>query len=173
VTPGRSLFIAILAVLLAREAYADSIEITLTDPTQSGGMVRFDATLTNLTGSTIFLNGASATTSSSFLTVDTNPFLTNAPLSLAGNASSGPFAAFNVFIAPGTPAGSYSLNSFSILGGLTSNNFNSIGSADFTVNVSPGLSVAPEPGTLVLVGLGVLGIGLQGLFWRRTRAVSK
>lgn len=150
----------IAIVVFSAAAHADCIDIILTPASQSGAagtMVTFDATLTNLTGSTIFLNGDSATTSSSFLSVDDNPFMNNAPLSLAPGASSGPFALFGVFIAPGTAQGSYAFNTFTITGGTSRGTFDPLGSAQFNVNVA----VAPEPGTLVLLATGLLGLGIK------------
>jgi hypothetical protein len=152
------------AVLFSAVAHADSIDITLISTSQSGvagTTVTFEAILTNLTSSTVFLNGDSATTSTSFLTLDDNPFMSNAPLSLAAGASSGPFALFSVFIAPGTASGIYSPNLFSILGGADSNAFNPVGNAPFSVSVSP----VPEPGTITLLLTGMLGLGA----WSRLR----
>jgi hypothetical protein len=144
--------------LSSAAAHADSIDITLLQVNQSGvagTTVTFDATLTNLTGSTIFINGGTATTSTSFLTVDDNPFLNNAPLALASGARSGPFPLFSVFISPGTPLGNYGFNTFSILGGTSSTAFNSVGSAQFNV------TVAPEPGTMLLLSSGLIGLGIK------------
>jgi len=153
------LILGLMAIaFLSAAAHADSIDITLMQSSQSGlagTSVTFDATITNMTGGTIFLNGDSATTSTSFLTVNDNPFLNNAPLSLAAGASSGPFALFSVFIAPGTPSGNYSFNTFSISGGTSNVAFNTVGSAQFNV------AVTPEPGTLVLLASGLLGVGLK------------
>jgi hypothetical protein len=147
-------------LFLATSATAQDIGIVLSQSTLSGAAgatLTFDATLTNLSSSTIFFNGDSSTTASAFLTVSDNPFLNNAPLSLAAGASSGPFAMFAVTLAPGIAAGIYNLNDFTILGGLTNVDFNPVGSANFTVDVLP----VPEPGTLVLVASGLLGLTIK------------
>ena len=150
-------------LFLAATATAQDLGIVLSQTTLSGvagATLTFDATLTNLSSSTIFLNGDSSTTASAFLAVSDNPFLNNAPLSLAAGASSGPFATFAVTIAPGIAAGTYNLNDFTILGGLTNVDFNPVGSANFTVDVSP----VPEPATLLLVGSGLFGMGIKRRF---------
>jgi PEP-CTERM motif len=166
------LLLTLLAMLfLSSAAHGDSISIALTQTVQTGApgtTLTFDATLANLTSGTVFLNGDAATTPTSSFTIDDNPFLTNAPLLLAGGASSGPFALFNVSIAPGTTPGTYSFNIFSILGGSTSADFNSLGSAQFNVNVSP----VPEPGTILLLGSGLLGIGFRLRSKESARPVS-
>lgn len=153
-------------LFVAATATAQDLGIVLSQTTLSGAAgatLTFDATVTNLSSSTIFLNGDSSTTASAFLTVSDNPFLNNAPLSLAAGASSGPFAAFAVTIVPGIAVGSYNLNDFTILGGLTNVDFSPLGSTDFTVNVSP----APEPTTLLLVGSGLLGMGIKRRLWKQ------
>jgi|HubBroStandDraft_1064217.scaffolds.fasta_scaffold00001_37 hypothetical protein len=161
---SRLLVVTLLAtVFLSSAARADSISLTLTEIVQTGAAgttVTFDGSLTNLTGGTIFLNGAGATVSSPFLTVNDNPFLINAPLSLAADASSGPFALFTVSIAPGTPLGTYGPSTFLILGGANNSAFGTIGSTQFTVDVSS----VPEPGTIVLLSSGLLGLGTKRWF---------
>ena len=154
--------IGMLAVGTA--ARADSIGITLSQSTLSataGSTLTFAATLTNISTSTVFLNGDSSTTVNPGLVVSDNPFLNNAPLSLAAGASSGPFDIFTVTIAAGTAPGIYSLNSFTILGGPDGITLNPVGSTNFTVDV---LSPVPEPGTLVLVGSGLVVLALKHRF---------
>lgn len=158
-------------VLLSAKARAGSIDITLSQSSETGAAgttLVFDATLTNVSTSTIFLNSDAATTSSLFLTVNDAPFFANAPLSLAAGGSSGPLAIFDVLIAPGTPAGTYDFNTFTILGGLDGSAFNPVGSAQFDVTVTPG--ALPEPPTLWLVlGSGMLALVLKGRLQRRMR----
>ena len=167
---------AVLTLAWATTLRADSIDITLTETSQTataGTTITFDATITNLSSTdTIFLNGDSSTTSSPFLTVDDAPFLTNFPLSLDPNQASGPFALFNVLIDPNTPAGTYDLNLFSILGGLDGNASDTIGAADFSVTVV-GPVLTPEPGSLALVFAGLLGTAVLTRLTRFTKAKGK
>jgi hypothetical protein len=142
-------------------AHADNIQIALTQTSitaAAGTTVTVMATLTNLTSGTIFLNGDSNSTSSSGILILDNPFLTNAPLSLAAGSSSGPFSLLSIVIGAGTSPGTYT-GSFLILGGPTSADFTTEGTATFTVLVSP----IPEPGTLMLVATGVA----FAAFWRK------
>ncbi len=168
----RSLFIILLVTVIAFmvvPATAQDIGIVLSQSTLTGAAgttLTFDATLTNLSSSTIFLNGDSYTTVSPSLTVSVNPFLSNAPLSLAAGASGGAFAIFTVTIAPSLAPGVYSLNDFTIIGGLSGTDFNVLGSTNFTVDVVSATSVVPEPASLVLVGTGLLGLVMKRKFGR-------
>jgi len=164
----RSLFCMLLVTAIAFTALpvtAQDVGIILSQSTLTGAAgttLTFDATLTNLSTNKIFLNGDSFTTVSPSLTVNDNPFLTNAPLSLKVSATSGPFVIFTVTIAPGTAPGVYSLNDFTILGGLTGCDFSVLGSTNFTIDV---VSAVPEPRTLSLVGTGLLLVA----FMRRAK----
>ncbi len=163
----RMLLVTALAFTVLPAA-AQDLGIVLQQSTLTGAAgttLYVDATLTNLSSSPIFLNGDSFTTVSPLLTVSDNPFLTNAPLSLAAGASSGSLLIFTVTIAPSLVPGVYSLNDFTIIGGLSGTDFSVLGSTNFTVDVvSGGASVVPEPASLVLVGTGLLG-----LFMKRRR----
>ncbi len=149
----RLLAAAVLTILLcAGTAYAQTLDVTLIDPnqtvTQGTTSVAFDATIFNPSTATIYLNGDAAATSSPFLTVDDAPFFNNAPLSLAPAQSSGTIELFDVDLAAAVPAGTYALNTFSILGGAdggTFSLFNDLADAQFSVTVSSAPTAsAPE-----------------------------
>lgn len=150
------------ALVFACGSRADSVDVSLTQTSQKaapGSTVTFAAAITNLSSTdTIYLNGDSSTTSSLLLTADDTPFLTNFPLSLDPGQVSGPFALFNVFIDPGTPDGTYDLNSFSILGGLNGSAFDTLGAVAFSVSVASVVSTT-EPGTLGLLLTGLVALG--------------
>lgn len=160
--------VALAALVLACGARADSVDVSLTQTSQTatpGSTITFDATITNLSSTdTVYLNGDSSVTSSTLLTIDDTPFLFNFPLSLDPSEASGPFALFNLFIDPSTPDGTYDFNSFSILGGLDSSSFDTLGAAEFSVTVA-NPTVTPEPEPLCLLLLGFLAIG--ALVWRK------
>jgi hypothetical protein len=82
-------------------------------------VVDFDATITNSSSTTIYLNDAGGTTTSSFLSVNDSPFFANATVSLAPGQTSGPFELYAVDLAKNTSLGSYVGNGFEIQGGPT------------------------------------------------------
>jgi hypothetical protein len=142
----------VLVSLGITRAHAQSLELVLTDPdqtvTQGTATVAFDATVSNPTTDTIYLNGDASATDSPYLSVDDSPFFANAPISLAPGASSGPFELFDVDLAANTPVGTYTSNTFSILGGAdggTLSDFFDLGDADFSITVDPATAtMAPE-----------------------------
>lgn len=161
------------AVSLAPATRAQTLDLTLLDAnqtvTQGTTVVDFEATLFNPSATaTIYLNDASGTTASPFLSVDDSPFFANAPLSLAPGQSSGPFELFAVDLATNTAPGSYAGNGFEIQGGADGGAFtafNDLADANFSVTVASSTLKAPEidPAsalsalTLLLGALAVFG----------------
>ena len=160
----KPLILSVLALaagmLLSTQAQADTLTLTLDNPTQSGApgdlLLSFTATVitpgTN-TG-TIFLNSDSFNLDSP-LTLDDSAFVNNFPLFIdPGTSFNG--LLFTVSIPDGTPAGPY-LGSFSILGGPDGDTLNTLDTANFEVDVaSP--SAVPEPGTFLLLVTGLSGV---------------
>ena len=139
---------------------ATTFNVTFAPDTLSGSpgdVIPLSGTLLNNTGNTVFINSDSFTFAIAGAVSDT-PFLTNAPISLAGNASSGPFIFLNVTIPVVQGAGTYD-GVFTVLGGPDANALTNLGASAFhlTVNV-----VTPESGSNLLVGLGLAAL----LFWR-------
>jgi hypothetical protein len=141
-------------------AKADSITLTLSSPFQNGGwgsVLEFDATVTNTTASTVYLNDDDPTilgnpASPPMLVLDDSGFFNNFPLSLAPSGSSGDTFTgelFTVAIQPGVPYGIYA-GTFEILGGNPSDFADMIGSANF------GVTVTPEPPSWQLLAMALM-----------------
>jgi hypothetical protein len=174
--------LALAAALgLATLTRAQTLDLTLLDAnqtvTQGTTVVDFDATVFNpSTTATIYLNDASGTTASPFLSVDDSPFFANAPLSLAPGQNSGPFELFAVDLATNTAPGNYLGNGFEIQGGADSGNFTAfanLANATFSVTVASSMVAAPEfDPALAMSGLALLLGTLAVWRSRGTRAES-
>jgi hypothetical protein len=161
---------------LACSTQAQTLDLTLLDAnqtvTQGTTSVAFDATIFNpSTTATIYLNGASASTASSLLTVDISPFFENAPFSLAPGQSSGPFELFSVDLAAPSLTGSYVGNAFEIQGGADGGSFSAfqdVADANFSVTIKSSVVTAPEiDPSSAISGLFILLGGLAVMRGRR------
>ncbi len=158
------LFLMLLPFLLtATSAKATPLSLTFSSPFQStgpGGLVTFNATVTNTSNTVEFLNGDDFSLDSP-LTLDDSSYLNNFPLSL-GPLGSFTGTLFTVDAPLSTAPGLYA-GVFDITGGTDGSANAVIASADFDVFVTP------EPPSYLLLGSG-LSIGLimlGGPFHRR------
>src|SRR5262249_43201013 len=119
-------------------AFAGPITINFTSSLLNGvrgQTLTFSASLTNTGATTIFLNGDSVNIAAPLIVDDTKFFL-NAPLSMAGGATTAAFPIFDVSIPSNAPFGLYP-GTFSTLGGSTPSAFDVVGTVPFAVNVVP------------------------------------
>lgn len=174
-----SVLVMSAAACLASGVRAQSLDVTLSESdvtvTQGTTVVDFNATITNAGTSTIFLNGDNPTTGSSLLSVDDSPFNTNAPLSLAAGASTGPIELFAVdILSPTIAVGTYGGNDFSILGGYGSSDAIDLVDSNFSVTVTGAAVAAPEIDPATSVGaLSLLIGGIMVLRGRRAARVER
>jgi len=150
----------VLTLAWTTTSRADSLNLTLTDPNQTvvqgTTTVEFDASVVNPSTDTIYLNGDNSTTSSMLVSVDDSPYLAW-PLSLAPSDSFGPAALFLVDL-PADLAPDVYTGTFTITGGADGGTFDDLADANFTVDVTGPSTVAPEPGTLLLLCSGLLAV---------------
>jgi len=158
----RAALILCLFTIVPTEVRADSNQTQLTVSSVSGTAgedVTVFGTITNTGKALVFLNGEGFSLgSSSFLNGDVTDFFANAPASLAGGANSGLIALFSFDIAPGTAPGVYDENFLQLLGGTGQFDQNDIADAEFSVTVTS--STVPEPETIALLALGLVGVML-------------
>ena len=176
-----------LVVCGSHSARAQTLDVTLADPNAVVAFgtteVAFAATISNPATDpalpAVYLNFAGGTTGSPGLTVDLTPFFTNAPLFLASGQNSGPapFELFDVMLAPGLAAGTYSGNDFLIQGGADGGTFtaaNTLADPSFSITVASATVQAPEidPSSSV-AALTLLVGGLIVLRGRRAANIGR
>ena len=167
---NRTFYSLLLAAALTGAATADPITLTLQNndlSTTAGGDVTFLATAINNDMSFLVNLNEDSYWVDPPLTLDDSAFLYTWPLYLTANETLGPEALFAVDVPLGTTPGDY-LGSFGILGGSGVDDYNLLATAGFTVTVTPASSV-PEPGTFVMLGGELVGLGL----WVRRRPASR
>jgi hypothetical protein len=114
-------------------------------------------TLTNDTDNTIYIKSDSFTFAITGALND-SVFLTDAPASLAPDATSSDFELFTIAIPPAQAPGGYD-GVFSVMGGSTPSAFENQGSNPFMDGVE-----APEPSSFLLCAAGI------AILWRRRRS---
>lgn len=151
-------------------AASAQLDVTLTSEsqylTQGTTLVEFDGTILNPSSTnTIYLNGDNSTTTSPYFTISDTPFLTDAPLFLTPDQSSGLIPLFDVSLDSNTPIGTYSLNTFSILGGLDGVTFSDLADVNFSVTVTNPITV-PEGGSTAMYLLLSLACCFTAILFR-------
>jgi len=155
--------VAFLGAVSVAKADPYPLTITLDSPFQSGltgTTLDFTGTITNISGSLVNLGGDSFTLGGSFTSNDSG-YVNNAPFTLDASQTSGGIDLFTITIAPGTAAGIYA-GVFDIMDGNTI-----VGQVDFDIDVTP------EPGTILLLGTGLLLLaGLIRLRLPKTKTLT-
>lgn len=145
-----SLTVFVFAALLAvpSRVLADTIVI----PGTIGTTVSFPVELDN-TGNNVdlFLNGSSFNIDSPLVLDDL--LFANFPASIPAGATADGIL-FTVDLPLGLTPGLYN-GTYTILGGLTPNDFSDLADITFQIDAQPAASPVPEPGTLVLFATGV------------------
>lgn len=161
-----SMFLLAMFVLVPL-ASADTINLTLSNPVQSGApgsTLSFDATALAVADKLgpVYLNGDTFNLASP-LTLDDTGFLLNFPLVMSAGDSTTDLL-FTVLLPAGLAPGTYT-GFFSILGGLDPAAQSTLATVNFTVNAA---APVPEPETWALIGSGLAALMMVGFTQRQT-----
>lgn len=163
------------ALVLSLTAHADTLNLSLTTPNQTGSpgdTLVFFGTISNPTATTFFLNGDNLSTNPGppLFNGNGSAFLLDSPPSLGAGGSTGNLDLFSVMIGASAAPGTYILNSFEVLGGSTSSAQDLLATQQFSITVST--APTPEPGTLTLLATGASGWMVRAVRRRRSRRFS-
>jgi hypothetical protein len=151
--PSRASADAITIHLGGVSALADD---SIVIPGTIGTTVSFLADLDNSdNGVELFLNGSNFNIDAPLTLNDL--LFTNFPASIPAGASADGIL-FTVDLPQGLAPGFYS-GSYTILGGLTPDDFDELATIPFQIDAQPAVSPVPEPGTLVLLATGAGAFG--------------
>jgi hypothetical protein len=182
---GIFLIVLFTALFAPVASHADSIVgLGFNPPIQTaaaGSSITFSGTL-GVTGTpgAVFINGDTINTSAGFgfagdpfsLFLDDLAFFLHAPLTMSSDDLNGPssatFSFFDVTIGAQVAPGTY-FGTFYVLGGADSFAQNHLASASFQIDVTPGPTPVSEPGTLGLLSIGVIGLGVLRRRWMMPR----
>ncbi len=166
-----ALSLSMLAVLLlVAPAFADTLNLTLANPTQTGtpgATLTFDASASApfSNSGTLFFNGDNFNVSLAGATIDDTGFFLNFPPAIApgeGVAATLFTVSLPAAFAPGTYNGF-----FEILGGSDPNAQDTLATVNFQITTA---TPVPEPGTWLLFATGLTALAVLVCTRRKTAA---